>query len=311
MPRPLRRFIPNQVNEITIRTVDARWSLVPVPMLRSEWIGILAEAGRRWPAVLLHDFQVMRSHATYHLSSGDANAVGKWTSFVNAATARASQFHHGLKGRIWGRRYHAIPILDDEALRTRTKYLMAQACAADAVTAPRRWPGPHAVDAKCRGVELKGSYVTAEARREALREHGELPVNRTLVLAPLPGLAESEQQRRTWYRAIEQEIVEEARMRHRAEGVTCGPPEALCREDPRYAPEEEEGDPAEEEGCGPAPICHTACRDRRDEYRTVRDQFIDAWRGALEDFKRGLRVCFPPGGWWPFHCRDVVVVPRV
>ena len=35
-----------------------------------------------------------------------------------------------------------------------------------------------------------------------------------------------------------------------------------------------------------------------------------AWREALEDMKRCVRVCFPAGGWWPFGCNETTTVSR-
>ena len=147
--------------------------------------------------------------------------------------------------------------------------------------------------AEARGAERRRIYNAKETLRP----------NRVLTLTPFPSLPDEASKRQTWFRKIEQEIVEETRERHRAEGITCGPPEALCHKNPRYAPEQED--------CSPAQMCHTACKDRRKAFRKIRRAFVGAWREALKDFKRGLRVCFPPGGWWPFHCREVAAPQRV
>lgn len=298
MPRPLRRYRPGEVVEVTSRTIHGRFSFAPLPNLVLEWIGILAEACERWPAVKLHMGIAMSGHWHGLASSHDANITSRWLSFVDAAVARAAQFHHNLKGPIWGRRPRVIPILDDIALRNRVKYLMAQACSAgcDLVEAPRHWPGFHCVDALCRGVTLIGSYVTADERRRALRETGKLPLNRVLELTPLPGLPEESHKRETWFRHIEQEVIAEARERRERTGKRCKSRESLQNESPHSVPKHL--------AKSAAPLCHVSCRDRMKAFRKAWEFFEEQWREALEDFKRNLRACFPAGSWWPYHCRE-------
>ena len=297
MPRPLRRFTPGVVFEITSRTAGSRFSFVPTRLIRREWIGILAEARARWPSLKCHMSVVMSSHAHLLISCTDANHVGAWASFVFAATARAAQFHHRVRGRVWGRRYRAIPILDDAALKRRVRYLMAQAChpGCELVTAPRHWPGLNCVDALCRGAVLEGTYVTAAERRRFMRDTGTLPINRRLTLDPLPTLPDAVHAQQAWFRRIEKDIIEETRTRQRAAGIRCVPPAMLSAHNPDYAPKYERR--------SPAPMCHTTCIEQRRAFRAAFQAFVDRWREALQAFIDCVRVSFPPGGWRPFGCQ--------
>lgn len=304
MPRRLRRYEPNRVFEITSRTVDSRFSFVPTPLVRQEWIGILAEGQTRWPSLKLHQAVVMSSHVHMLISCNDANTVAGWASFVFAATARVAQFHHHVRGRVWSRRFRAIAILDDEALHARVRYLMAQACNPDCdlVTAPRHWPGLNCVDALCRGATLEGTYVNAQQRRSFMRDSGNLPLNRTLRLDPLPSLPQAEHARQAWFRRIEKDIVEETRIRHRERNIRCPHPRVLTTYNPDYAPKRQKR--------SPAPSCHTSCPQMRHDFRAEYRAFVDRWREALEDFISLVRVRFPIGSWRPFGCH-ALLTPRL
>jgi REP element-mobilizing transposase RayT len=298
MPRSLRRFQSEHVFEITSRTVGSRFSFVPTRFIRQEWIGILAEAKSRWPQLKLHQAVVMSSHVHMLISCGDANVVAKWASFVFAATARMAQFHHRIEGRVWSRRFRAIPILDDEALHDRIRYLMAQACNPDCdlVTAPRHWPGLSCVDALCRGARLEGTYTTADERRRLLRETGTLPINRRLELDPIACLPNAPHAHQAWFRRVEKAIVQETRRRHQDRGIVCPPPRMLTTFNPNHAPDREKR--------SPAPACHTSCLQRRHAFCAEYREFAKRWREALKDLIACVRVRFPTGSWWPFGCQD-------
>lgn len=297
MARPLRRYLPHQVFEVSSRTVRGEHAFVPCPEIELEWAGVLAEANHRWPAVKLHMAVVLTNACRFLLSSHDANAVARWTSFVFAATARLAKRWCGIEGIVWERRYRASPILDADSVRARVKALMRLACDADLVDAPRRWPGLNSVDALCRGVTLRGCYVNARARRKALRETGKLPLNRTLEFAPLPTLPADEEKRKTWFRKIEQEVIAETKARQRAARVRCPRPEELRR------PEAHVGRAVQS---APVERCYSSCEVAQTKHFEAWRAFVKAWRAALAEMKRGIAICFPAGGWWPFDCHVCV-----
>ena len=193
---------------------------------------------------------------------------------------------------------NAVTIADDVALRARVKYLMAQACAENLVLKPADWPGVNCVDALCRGADMRGSYVTADERRAAMRDGKlTLPMNRTLKLVALPSLPESVHARQTWYRHIEKEIIVETRERMAAEGKRPSTRRALQTRSPNSRPKSFTR--------SPAPACHSSCRRLIQEFLVARAEFAAHWRDALDDLRRGARICFPEGGWWPYGCCEV------
>ena len=298
MPRPLRHCSAQYVAEIAGRTLFGLFRLAPKPLLMTEIIGIFGKAQERYPQVKLHVLVTMSNHYHALATCADANLLGRWLSWTKAAIARAAQFHHGFKGPVWGRRAATISVIDDVTLRDRVKYLMAQACAENLVLKPGDWPGVHCVDALCRGVAMRGSYVTADQRREAMRDGMlKLPMNQTLKLVPLPGLPENVHARQTWYRHIEKEIIAETRARMAADGAQPPSRRSLQDRSPDSRPKAFKP--------SPAPPCHGSCRRLIQAFLVARAAFTAQWREALDDMRRGVRICFPDGGWWPFGCREV------
>lgn len=311
MARRLRRFRRDTPYEITIRTDGGRFALAPKADLVSELVGIFEEGARR-TGVDIHFAVGMSTHIHLIMSAKDANQMGRWASFCFAQSARAAQFHHRLKGRIWGRRFKAIPILDETALADRVAYLMAQACCegADLVDTPRQWVGLNAVDFVCRGVELKGLYLTAELRRAAVRKGktmgqmygGKRQHQRVLRFAPLPWISQAPHAQRAWFRRIEKSVIAAAKERRARTGRRCPHPTVYRAIDPntvatRFRP-------------SPAPECHSSCRQRRRLFQEGWRDFCALWGDAMQRFKHGLATCFPTGGWRPFGCAAVLpVVP--
>ncbi|MGK0360114.1 MAG: hypothetical protein ACI9U2_002426, partial [Bradymonadia bacterium] len=140
---------------------------------------------------------------------------------------------------------------------------------------------------------MRGSYVTADGRRDAMRGGAlRLPMNRTLALVALPSLPKSVYAPQTWYRQIETEIIAETRARMTAEGRRPSTRRRVQNRSPNSRPESFEP--------SPAPPCHGSCRRLIQALRVARAEFAAHWREALVDLRRGVRICFPEGGWWPY-----------
>lgn len=301
MPNALR-YIPDDqtVFELTSRTVNGMLAFPPTPEIIKEWNGILSKACEKWPAVRLHQINLQINH--FHLLAsvgGDdrVNVRGAWSSFVLAGTARLAQRQFGIKGRVWDQRYRAIPVLDDAAIRDRTRYIMAQAVAARYVARPRDWVGLHSADALCRGAELVGYLTTAASRKRARRLGVADSVTaepRRLTLVPLPGHTNwSETKRRAWYCGIEREIVAEEKARQANNPRAYPSPARLRRARPTTTV------PLQKT---PAPKAHVG-RGNRALYRAWVDakrHFVALWREALARWVDGAPPRFPSGGWLPF-----------
>lgn len=283
---------------------------MPSPALNAELVGVLGEAQQRWPQVAVHQWCWLSTHFHAQISATGPhapNAVVAWENFVLGESAKVAQAINGLAGEIWEKkRCRLIPILDDEMLRARTKYIMAQATDAGLVARPRDWPGLNTSDALCRGARLRGYRGTAALRRQAIRERvamATIAPRFELRISPLPvhvGLHPSARSR--WYREIEREIVAE---RAAASPGRRYPPAAYYMSiDPKTTREIDESPPPR---CWASPESQEARRRWCDMFRA----FTTAWREALAAWVDGARACFPPGGWVPYGaCHAPGYVPR-
>lgn len=299
MAHRLRFIKPGRVYEAVRRTKRGRFAFVPVAALNAELKGVIGEAQVRWPQVKVHQWCWLSTHFHALISATGlhaTNAVAAWENFVFGESAKVAQAIHGLRGEIWERkRCRLIPILDDVMLRARVKYIMAQATAAGLVARPRDWPGLNTCDALCRGARLIGYRGNAALRRRARRDAVamvSIAPRRAIRLSPLPSMAHlPDHARQRWYRAIEQEIIEETAAAN--PGRRYPSAEHYARVDPETTKELADS---------PAPRCWAGegNHEARRTWRSMIQAFTGAWREALAAWIDGARACFPPGGWVPF-----------
>ena len=299
MAHRLRNIQPDLVYEGVRRTHRGRYAFRPSAALDRELKGVINEAQRRWPQVLVHQWAWLSSHFHAALSAVGphaANAMASWFNYVLSQSARVAQAINGVRGRIWERkRCRLTPMLDDAVVRDRTKYIMAQATAARLVARPNQWPGLNTCDALCRGARLIGYLGSAALRRQAVRDKVAMVTiapRREMKLSPLPmHVGWPAHRRQRWYREIEREIIEEAAAAN--PGRRYPPAEYYATVDPHA--EHVLADSA-------APRCYVSegKTEARRTWTTMIRNFTDAWREALAAWIDGARACFPPCGWVPF-----------
>jgi REP-associated tyrosine transposase len=78
-------------------------------------------------------------------------------NYVNSNVAREAGRLHDWKEKFWGRRYRAIPILDEVAQVDRLHYLLSHGCKEGLTDHPRVWPGVSSFDAMLRDESTRGS----------------------------------------------------------------------------------------------------------------------------------------------------------
>ena len=299
MPRRIRHVRPRAVYDVTSRTRDGRLAFVPTHALVDELTGVVGEAQRRWPQVLIHNMFWLSNHTHMQLSvvGGHAmNTLSKWTNYVFGESAKVAQAIHGLRGEIWeSKRYRLIEIIDEPRQRDRIKYTMAQACAAGLVARPGHWPGLNTVNAMCRGERIVGYRGSAALRRRARIEGvsmASIAPAREVRITPLPmhaGWSDHKQQR--WHREIEREIITETAAEF--PGRAYPMPESYVM----VSPEETRPlTPSDAPTVWASPDNH----EGRQTWRVMIRAFTQAWREALAAWIGGARACFPPCGWVPF-----------
>jgi REP element-mobilizing transposase RayT len=295
--RPLR-FIPEGcLVEVTCRTLHGRFLLRPSRDLNEIAVGILARAARLYE-VRVVAFVVLSNHAHFLLVPRDAGELASFMGYVNGNLAREAGRLHGWRERLWGRRYTAIVVSDEEEAQVeRLRYLLAQGCKEGLVRSPRDWPGASSTEALLIGGPLAGLWLDRTAEYEA-RRRGERPTKyeyadvQSFELASLPvwqSLAAEEARRRVQelVRAIERET----RAALEASGrVPLGARRILAL-DPHAGPSSFQR--------SPAPRFHAASWPARKSLEVAYHLFRRAFRQAAEALRRGLRAVFPPGCFAP------------
>jgi len=288
---------------VTCRTLQARLLLRPSPLLREITLGVLGRAQRR-TGVALHAFVFLSTH--YHLlvSVVDAAQLARFVGFLNSNLARELGRIHAWKERLWGRRYQAILVSEEEVSQVeRLLYLARHGCKEGLVSDPLEWPGATSWRAMLDGGPLEGTWFdrTAEglARRKGIEFGARDFANaEAVVLTPLPAWAhlEPKVQRARLRELLDLARAEAAAMREETGRKPLGR-EAVTRQDPHGSPLRSKR--------GPAPLVHAASREVRRAYREAFRLFTAAYRRAAEALRAGIATvvfpdgCFPPPG--PFQ----------
>ncbi|MCZ7652403.1 MAG: transposase [Thermoanaerobaculia bacterium] len=304
MPRRLR-FVPpgGALVEVTCRTLQARLLLRPSPILREITLGVLGRAQRR-TGVALHAFVFLSTH--YHLlvSVSDAAQLARFVGYLNSNLARELGRMHAWKERLWGRRYQAILVSEEEEAQVeRLFYLARHGCKEGLVSDPLDWPGATSWQAMLDRRPLVGTWFdrTAEslARRKGI-EFGsrDFSAVETVVLTPLPAWAHLEPEtQRVRLRELLDLARAEADAMQRETGREPLGREVVVRQDPHGSPLRSKK--------SPAPLVHAASREVRRAYREAFRLFTAAYRRAAEGLRAGFATvvfpegCFPPPG--PFQ----------
>lgn len=300
MSRPLRyQERPGALFEVTDRTLQGRFLLRPSAKLNDLVLGVIGRALTLYP-VQLYLFVVVSNHLHLILATPDTKALADFMCFIKSNIAREAGRLHGWREKFWGRRYTAIPILDEPALIQRARYILSHGCKENLVARPGDWPGIHCVDALTQGRLLIGRWRDRTGEYEARRAAGpyrpaDFVKPYEVPLTPLPFLAgESEPRQRAFWRALTREVEVETGARLTREKSRVLGKKAICAQDPHAHPEQPHR--------GPRPFCHAASRLLIGLYRQAYALFVEAYRQAHDGLKRTKRKTlanFPPDCYIP------------
>jgi len=303
VPRPLRHHPVNGrplVVEVTARTLQGRFLLKPSTPTNSTILGILGRALSMYPGVKLCEMVFLSNHYHLILIVEDEGILARFMGYLNDLIARkVGGKLHGWREKFWGRRYRSIPILDDESMIERARYIFRQGVKENLIDCPTKWPGVCSVRARLQGEKLIGVWYDETGIYEKSRRGEE--VNRKdfartyeIELAPLPCWADlSPQEYHGQVQELVDDLVKEERARRQREGRTVLGAEAVMAQDPRRAPEKLSR--------SPAPVCHAS----RSATRKAHREALRCFREAYRDCSIRLRAhgetdvtfptfCFPP-----------------
>ncbi|MEE8524523.1 MAG: transposase [Thermoanaerobaculia bacterium] len=309
MCRKLRYFPPGTLVEVTTRTLQSRFLLPPTRQFARTVVGILARAQERAP-IRIHAVAGLSGHMHILATVDDAEQLADFMEYANGNIAREALrivAGSGWSGKVWGRRYAAIPVSDEEPAQVkRLRYLLSHGAKENLVTSPRLWPGLHCIDALIDGKPLEGIWYDRSAEYEADRRDKDVDprafiAHYSLELEPLPCWRHlpGEEYRQRITEMVHNIEVETARRIFLTGKVPPGP-EAIRQQHPHQQ--------AVRPKKSPAPFCHAFSKEAGKQLREAYRLFVEAYRQAAAQLRSGNRSarfpegCFPPA--LPFARND-------
>jgi REP element-mobilizing transposase RayT len=292
---PLRLWIPGLAVFVTARCCQARMLMRPSRETNEVLGGVLARAARLMDVeVFAFSFQSNHLHLLVRAPRGN---LSKFMQYVMANVARKVGWLVRWRGTFWERRYSAEPVLDDEALVERLRYILAQGVKDGLVHRCRDWPG-----LSCLRMLVRGSRRTFlwfgwcnrwKARSDQAstdRFHPRWAERETLELVALPQWAPLSRKRRA-RRVLElvRDIEREAEGTHeRVLGRA-----AVLSQHPHHRPSRPKR--------SPRPHCHATRATVRRAFIEHYRAYVASFRAASAKWRRGeLGAEFPLGAIKPF-----------
>lgn len=293
MGRRLRFFQPGSCYFVTARTFQGRLLLRPDARVTDVVGGVLARAASMY-GVDLFGFVVVSNHVHLLCRARDGS-LSRFMQYFLGNTARKVGPLVGWEGKFWHRRYAAEPVLDDEAMEGRLRYILSHGVKEGLVSGPTEWPGLSCLPQLLGPAERTFHFfhwrkrwrsgVAAEGARDRYSERFSEEV--TLTLMPLPhwaGFAHEERVRKV------ETMLEEIRRAYQ-HVKKLGLPK-LLRKSPHSKPK-----PLKPK---PQPWCHASNLEARKAAREAYRVFASAFAEASRRFHQGeLSVGFPPMAFRP------------
>jgi REP element-mobilizing transposase RayT len=272
--------------------------LRPSPELNDIAAGILGRAQRLYPVDIVA-FVPASNH--YHLILGvkTAKRLADFTGYFNSNLAREVGRLTGWTGKVWERRYQAIPISDEEEAQVaRLKYVLSHGVKENLVAHLREWPGLHCVRQIVDGEPLAGTWYDHTQEHLARRKGEDADpakhaMPETVTFSPLPcweHLSPEAYRERVGKMAIE--IEEDAAAVRKQTGVKPFGAAKIRAQHPWTRPKRVKK--------SPAPLLHAASTAMRQVFYEGFALFVAAYRTAAEKLQRGDPSpafpvgCFPP-----------------
>lgn len=300
---PLRMFQEEGYCFVTSRCFQGRLLLRPSREVNEVVGGVLARAVQQSAdSVRLHAFTFVSNH--FHLLVwARGAALSDFMQYLRANLSKKVGRLVDWSGGFWERRYSAEPVLDDEVLVGRLRYVLAHGVKEGLVERSAEWPGLTCLPQLLGPARMRfrwfnwtrrwnrrrGEDVAAGEERYA--EEWAEPVE--LELAPLPCWADKrEEERQREVRALVLEVEAEPR----AKGKPVLGARAVQEQQPHTRPERLKR--------SPRPLGHAstsqALRQLREKYRA----FVSAFREAAARWRwRDLSARFPSSLFHQVSCR--------
>jgi len=292
---PLRMYEPSQILFGTVRCLHGRLLLRPSARTNDVLGGVLARAVRKF-GVELFAF----AFASNHLHLLVRTPRGNLPQFMQYLLSNISKKVGALvdwRGSFWEHRYSAEPVLDEEALLARLRYIISHGAKEGLVRHCEEWPGLSCVPDLQGAPPRQFSWFDWSQRWQARSGKGvpdrfdqRFVAKETLELSPLPLSRFSRPS--AWRRFLKRTLKAVNRQARREHPRVLGRTGVLAQ-DPHHRPERPKR--------SRRPWCHAASARLRaqfkEQYLAFRAAFSEAsarWRGG------DLSVVFPKYAYRPF-----------
>lgn len=263
---------------VTRRTTQRMFLLLPGQAANQAFRYCLALAMLQ-SGVLVHAYCVLSNH--YHIICSDPRGLlPKFSETLNGLLGRALNCFHGRWENFWAGSAQPsyVRLGDDAAVIEKTAYTLANPVEAALVKYGNDWPGER--------LYRPGTYV---AKRPKFFFRNDMPESIKFELTPLPIAAPSTQATKMIEDAVRARE-SEFRIKYKLEGRSFMGARAVKAQNAFHAPR------TREPRRGLSPRVATRDKWRRVEILGTLKRFVDAYRAALADWKRGVRdVLFPAG----------------
>lgn len=299
MPRPLHFISPEDMVEVTSRTLQSRLLLKPSHELNTLILGVIGRAMTLYP-VKLFIIVVLSNHLQLILQAQDGEMLSRFMNYINANIAKEAGRLHHWREKFWGRRYRKIPILDDEALIARFRYILSHGCKEGLVDKLEDWPGVNCVRALTKGEKLCGVWVDRTRQYRATlkgkeRSEHDFETRYEVPLTPLPCWAHlSPTEQRAKVAAMIRSIEAEAKQKRATEGTEMTETkrkERIEAKDPHSKPLNA--------AKGSAPMCHASTQEGRKSFCKAYREFVDQFRKAVRLWRKTALLSLEQ---FPAHC---------
>jgi len=294
MGRPIRFFQPEGCYFVTARCFQARLLLRPSTETNALVGGTLARAVQLYE-VELFGFVVASNHVHLLVRACKGN-LPNFMQYLLSNVAKKVGRLVSWRGGLWERRYSAEPVIDDEAMVGRLRYILSHGVKEGLVKRCAEWPGLSCVGQLLGDAVRQFDWFDWTARWQAaprrpssalLDERWARPVQ--LELSPLPCWAHlSSIQRRERVLELIESIEQQGSP---GEGV-LGRKQVLSQR-PQRRPRGVKRTPR--------PLCHASTRAGWERFRELYRSFAAWFSEASRRWRSGqLRAHFPPFAVRPF-----------
>ena len=276
---------PNTTYEVTCRTVQSRFLLKPSVSLNILILGVIGRALSLF-GVNIHLFVVASNHMHLLISADSFSLLSRFMCHINSNIAREAGRLYSWREKFWGRRFSAIPILDDESLINRARYLISHGCKEGLVARPGDWPGVNCIAALTKGIPLIGRWINrslmyADSKKPTgVQAESAYETVYEVQIRPLHIWAElSEPSRQRNWQLLVDGVIAETKQRNEREGTQTLGVNAIFTQDPHSMPKKT--------ARWPRPFCHTIRKKLEKEYRAAYREFVGMYREAFGSLLSG------------------------